>query len=65
MKLFLWPFKCVCVWGGGGGTVCTVNSQIFRTLFSLFSKRMLVAMVLIHKLTNEEDPEQTTSSEAV
>ena len=41
------------------------KSQIFRTLFSLFSNRMLVAMVLIHKITNEEDLEQTTSSEAV
>ena len=48
----------------------TVNVLKFPTLFfSLFSNKILVIMVVIHKMliriANREDPEQTASSEAV
>ena len=47
----------------------TVNVLKFRTLFSLFSTKLLVIKAGIHKMlvriANSEDTDQTDSSEAV
>ena len=49
--------------------IITVNAQKFRTLFSLFSNKILVFKAGIHKvlvrIANREHPDQTASSEAV
>ena len=47
----------------------TVYVQKLRTLFSLFSTKLLLIKAGIHKMlvkiANKEDPDQTDSSEAV